>query len=313
MVVGVVVGRRRRGRRGRLLWLRCRRRRRLLRPHPDHPHLAAIGRVPDVVVQELPARRVDRPVDARRERRGPRFLHHLVALQEVAVGNPLHRSRPGHLERRGHRDDLPVLRRAVEIDRQRVGAHEREQEQPVWRVVHELEIGVRIVHRRVPSLWVVADVEGMVRPRGDVEAALVGGVEGGRRDLADAAAEAGPELSVDDDRRLQEALRRIPVARRAVEREGRPRADQGVVDQVRDELHVVDPVRVTAEYRRVAAHDTGDPHRLRLGGRAARRRCHDRDGSDAVPPAYERREQSLLGLGAVELETVARGRHAYMA
>src|SRR5712691_5089869 len=43
------------------------------------------------------------------------------------------------------------------------------------------------------------------------------------------------------------------------------------VDRVRDELDVVDPVRVPAVERLVARDEAGDAHRARLGGRSRRR------------------------------------------
>src|SRR5581483_5397290 len=96
--------------------------------------------------------------------------------------------------------------------------------QPVARVVDELQVSVRVVDRRVTPLRVVADVQRMVRPLGDVEAGEEGGVEDRRRDLAHPATEPGLQLAVDDHRRLEEALRRVALARRLVERERLPGA-----------------------------------------------------------------------------------------
>ena len=146
--------------------------------------------------------------------------------------------------------------------------------------LHELEVDVRVVDRRVAAERVVRDVQRVVRARGDRQPGLVRRVEHGRRDLADAAAEAGLELAVDDHGRLEEALRGRPLAGRVVERERRARGDQLAVDQVRDELDVVDPVLDPAVDRLVRADDAGDPHRLRGGGRALRLR--DRELSRAA-------------------------------
>ncbi len=104
------------------------------------------------------------------------------------------------------------------------------------RVVDEAEIDIGVVDGRVPALRVVADVERVIRPLGDLQAGLVRGVEDRRRDLADAAAEAGRHLAVDDHRRLEESLRRRALAGRLVERELLAGRDQLVVDEMRDEL-----------------------------------------------------------------------------
>ena len=148
------------------------------------------------------------------------------------------------------------------------GADERPHEQPLVRVVREDEVDVGVVHRRVAAERVVADVERVVRAPVDREPGLERRVEEGRRDLADAAADAALELAVDDHRRLLEALRRVALAGRLVEREPRAGRDQGAVDQLGDELDVVEPARRAAVGRRVRADDARDPHRLRLRRRA---------------------------------------------
>ena len=99
-------------------------------------------------------------------------------------------------------------------------------------VVLELEVDVRIVDGRVAALRVVADVEGVVRARQDRQPRLVRGVEHRRRDLADAAAEAGLELAVDDHGRFLESFCRRALARGLVEGEDRARSDHVVVDEV---------------------------------------------------------------------------------
>ena len=162
-------------------------------------------------------------------------------------------------------------RRAVEVDDERVRADERPHQEPARGVVDELQVDVRVVDRRVAALRVVADVERVVRPGGDLQAGFVGRVEDSRRDLADPAAEPGLELAVDDHRRLEEALARVALAGRPVERELGAGRDQMVVDQMRDELDVVNPVRDAAVDRRVARDDAGDPHRLGVLRRPGRR------------------------------------------
>ena len=134
---------------------------------------------------------------------------------------------------------------------------------------------------------------------------LVGRVEDGRRDLADAAAEAGLELAVDDHRRLLEALLGRALAGRAVEGERLARRDQRAVDQLRDERDVVQPARDAAVGRVVAADDARDPHRLRLGGRAlGRRRAHGERVRSAPSARRRRGEERLRGRRHVD----ARGR-----
>src|SRR5581483_8320732 len=57
-----------------------------LRPVADDAVLAAVRRVPDVVVEELPARRVDLAVHARRERGRARLVDDLLALVQARIG-----------------------------------------------------------------------------------------------------------------------------------------------------------------------------------------------------------------------------------
>ena len=137
-------------------------------------------------------------------------------------------------------------------------------------VVRELQVDVRVVDGRVAPERIVGDVERVVRALDDRQAGLVRRVEDGGRDLADAAAEAGLQLAVDDHRRLEEALLRAPLAGRAVERERLAGRDQLAVDEMRDELDVVDAIRVAAVERLVGRDRAGDPHRLRLRRRAGR-------------------------------------------
>src|SRR6185437_9552003 len=108
---------------------------------------------------------------------------------------------------------------------------------------------------------VVADVERVVRPSRDLQACLVCGIEDGRGNLADAAAEPGLQLAVDDHRRLEEALGGSALTGRLVEREGRAGGDEMAVDQSRDQLDVVNAVRIAAVDRLVAADKTADAQR----------------------------------------------------
>ncbi len=208
--------------------------------------------------------------DARRARGLACGLEPLLSLLERRIRHPLHGRRCHILERGVLRLDTSPERLTVERDDERRRAHVRPQQQPVRAVVYELEIRVGVVHRGVPPERVVADVEGVIRARSDVETRLVGRVEHGRRDLAHAAPEPRPQLAVDDHGRLEEALRGRAVARRAVERERRSGADQRPVDEVRDELDVVDPVRLPAVEGLVRGDPARDLQRLRVGGRPLR-------------------------------------------
>ncbi len=105
----------------------------------------------------------------------------------------------------------------------------------------------------------------------DRQPGFEGGVEDGRRDLADAAAEAVLELAVDDHGCLLEALRRRSLAGRAVEGECAARLDQRAVDQLRDELDVVQAPGVppyvvvyeeTTPVMPIVVCDLGRPRRL---------------------------------------------------
>ena len=193
-----------------------------------------------------------------------------------------------------------MLRRAVEGDGERGRADPGAQQQPVPGVVHELQVDVGVVDRRVAAQRIVRDVQRVVRSRGDPQARLVGGVEDGRRHLADAASEAGLELAVHDHRRLEEALLRRALTGRAVERERRARRDQLVVDEMRDELDVVDAVRLAAVEGLVAAHRPGDPHRARVGGRARRLLVGEDERRDPVDRTLGRGKHGAHGTRDVE-------------
>ena len=95
--------------------------------------------------------------------------------------------------------------------------------------------------------------------------------------------------------RLAEALVRRARAGRPVEREGRARRDQLPVDEVRDELHVVDAVRVAAVDRLVAADTRRDPHRAGLCRRAVRLFVYDDDPRGAVGRREGRAEDVAAG------------------
>ena len=289
---------------------RRRRRRRLLlrlRPVADDLRLGDVGRVPRVVVHQVAVGVEHTAADVRRARRCAGLLDDLRAHRHVRIGHALRRDRARHLERGDLALDLPVLRRAVERDGQRGRAHERPDPEPVAGVVDELEIGVRIVDRGVAPERVVADVQRMVRPVGDREPGLVGGVERRRRDLADAAAEPRLQLAVDDHRRLEEALVLGALAGRRIERERLAGWDVVVVDQVRDELHVVDSVRHAAVEGLVGADEAGDAHGLRIARRPLGRRGHDREVALAVRRREERRHDVARRGFDIELAPCLRG------
>ena len=172
------------------------------------------------------------------------------------------------------------------------------------RVVDELEIDVGVVDRRVAAERVVRDVERVVRARGDRKAGLVRGVEDGRRDLADTAAEPGLQLAVDDHGRLEEALRGRALAGRAVERERLAGRDELAVDEVRDELHVVDAVR---DRRRRSSRTSPTvpvmPIACAACGRALRLLLGEHERRGAVRHPAGRRENARSRSRHVERET----------
>ncbi len=169
-------------------------------------------------------------------------------------------------------------------------------------VVHELQVGARVVDGRVAAERVVRDVERVVRPRRDRQPRLVRRIEDGGRDLADASPEAGLQLAVHDHRCFEEALRGAALAGRRVERERVAGRDELVVDEVRDELHVVDAVRYAAVERLVGADRSRDPHGLRIGGRALRLRDRECERGNAVRAALGGGKNSAGRLERVEHE-----------
>ena len=229
------------------------------------------------------------------------------ACRRAASGpvDPLDRDLPVDLERCRLRLDAAAGRRAVEVHRERAGADERAHEQPFVRVVREHEVEVGVVHRRVAAERVVADVERVVRPPLDREARLEGGVEHRRRDLADAPADPGLQLAVDDHRRLLEPLRRVPLARRLVEGEPSAGGDQRPVDQLGDELHVVDAPGRAAVRRRVRADDARDPHRLRVGGRPSGSGCASRAARSGPGGRRERGALDREPRGCLDVQRAA--------
>src|SRR5439155_17731126 len=97
----------------------------LLRPGEHDARLAAVRRVPRVVVQELPGGQVDEPANARRPRGLAAVLDDGLALEQRRIGNPLD-GRPARLgERSRVADDAAVDRRAVEVDDERGRGDER--------------------------------------------------------------------------------------------------------------------------------------------------------------------------------------------
>ena len=149
-------------------------------------------------------------------------------------------------------------------------------------VVDELQVDVGVVDRRIATERIVRDVERVVRPGGDRQPGDERCVEDRRRDLADAAAETGLDLTVDDHRSLEKASRGRAVAGRLVEGERRAGRDQLPIDQVSHELNVVDPIGHAAEERLVGADRPGDPERLRLCRRAGGLRHREGERGDPV-------------------------------
>src|SRR5437764_439839 len=70
----------------------------LLRPGEHDPRLAAVRRVPRVVVQELPGGQVHEPAHARRPRGLAAVLDDGLALEQGRIGNPLD-GRPAQIGR----------------------------------------------------------------------------------------------------------------------------------------------------------------------------------------------------------------------
>ena len=153
----------------------------------------------------------------------------------------------------------------------------------------------------------MADVERVVRPRGDREPRLERGVEHRRRDLADAAAEPRLQLAVDDHRRLAEAFLGRSLARRPVERELGAGRDQVPIDELGHEPHVVEPVGLPAVGRRVARDQLLDPHAPRLGRRALGARVLRPSGARRGPWRWRAAARIAFARRHVELEAVALG------
>ena len=288
---------------------------RRLRTDPDDPRLGHVARGPDRVVEHVAVGVVDDPPHRDRPRRLAVLLDDPRALLERRVEDPLHDRRTDDLERRLLDLDTAVDGRSVQRDGQLARTDERAQPQPVPRVVRELEVGVGEVDGGVTPRRVVRDVEGVIRTLLDRQAGLEGRVEHRRRNLADASAEPGLELAVDDHRRLEKALVCVPLARGLVEGERLAGRDQMVVDELGDEAHVVKPVRVAAVDRRVCADDVDDSHGLRLGRRElGLRRAHHELCVAAVGRRRERGSQQRLPRRVpIECATFLRGHDARVA
>ena len=120
------------------------------------------------------------------------------------------------------------------------------------RVVHELEVDVRVVDRRVAAERVVRDVERVVRARGDRQPASYAALN----TVVETWQTPPPRpvwsspLMITGASRKPFAAVRSPVVR--LNENVAPGRDQLAVDQVRDELDVVDPVRDAAVDRLVA-------------------------------------------------------------
>ena len=183
-------------------------------------------------MQHLAGGVVDDPPHARCARRLSRLLDNLLADEERRVGDLFRRDRAGDDERTRIAHDAAVSGCPVERDRQRRRADPGAQQQPVAGVVDELQVDVGIVDRRVAPLRVVTDVERVIRPGENRQPGLIGRVEHRGRDLADAAAEPGLELAVDDHGSFLETLRGRPRAGCLVEREHCAGRDHVTVDEM---------------------------------------------------------------------------------
>src|SRR5205823_5441150 len=92
-----------------------------LRPDLHDARLRPVGRVPGVVVEQLPAGQVDEPAHAGRARGLARLFDDGHTLEERRVRDLLGQRRPRVDERTRLADDAAVGRRAVQPDVERVG------------------------------------------------------------------------------------------------------------------------------------------------------------------------------------------------
>src|SRR5437899_1907455 len=88
--------------------------------------------------------------------RVPARFDDLLSRLQRRVDGLLHLDLAVRDERRRRAHDLPPGRRAVQADGERRGADERAQQQPVAGVVHEAQVDVRVVDRRISPLRVMA-------------------------------------------------------------------------------------------------------------------------------------------------------------
>ena len=119
--------------------------------------------------------------------------------------------------------------------------------------------------------WLTRDLIG--------SAGVEGGVEDGRRDLADAAADGRQEQATDDGLALLEAALRRARADALVERERLAGLDHLAVEELGHQLHVEDAVRRRgAEVGRDGRDPLADAERAGGAGRQRRRDRAERDG-----------------------------------
>ena len=100
-------------------------------------------------------------------------------------------------------------------------------------VVLELQVQARPGHRRLPARRVAVDVQRVRLVLDVLQPGEEHRVERGRRALRDPAAQLLLELAALDDVALGEAVGRGPLPHDAVQREGLPRLQHRVVDQLR--------------------------------------------------------------------------------
>ena len=102
--------------------------------------------------------------------------------------------------------------RGVDADRQRPGGDPRLQQHAELGVVAEPQVLGAEVDHRVPARRVLRYVQAVVAPLDHLEPGQEHRVEQRRRHLADAAADAGHQLSVDQDARLLVPVGHRPLA-----------------------------------------------------------------------------------------------------
>src|SRR5439155_2080080 len=141
--------------------------------------------------------------------------------------------------------DRRVVAGRVEADGQARARVGRPDHDAVRRRVLDLQVGVRVAHRRLPPVRVARDVERVALVLAELQAGEEGGVERRRRELGDAAADVLGVLAILDHGRGHEPLRRRALADRLVDRERGPGRDHVAAEYVGEAVDVLHP-RLTA-------------------------------------------------------------------